>query len=45
MTRPTLYVSRWVNADVFLPAGAEDNRAGQPVPGGALPQAAPGSAH
>jgi hypothetical protein len=31
--------------DVFLPAGAEDDRAGQPVSGGALPQAAPGSAH
>ncbi len=29
----------------ILPAGAEDDRAGQPVPGGALPQAAPGSAH
>ncbi len=32
--------------DVVLPAGAEDDRAGQqPVPGGALSQAAPGSAH
>jgi hypothetical protein len=29
----------------ILPAGAEDDRAGQPVSGGALPQAAPGSAH
>jgi hypothetical protein len=29
----------------ILPAGAEDDRAGQPVPGGALSQAAPGSAH
>jgi hypothetical protein len=40
-----LYVSHSVNADVFLLAGAEDDQAGQPVPGGALPQAAPGSAH
>ncbi len=37
MTRPTLYVSCSVYVDVFLPAGAEDDRAGQPVPGGALP--------